>query len=232
MPTDFIYLASTSPRRRELLQQIGVSFRCLAAGVDESALPGEAPQAYVRRLAAAKAEAGWRAAGSVGALENAGWRAAGSVVAPVLAAAKAEAGWKAADPVGVPVLAADTAVVVDGALLGKPSDREDALGMLARLSGRSHRVLTAVALRTAAGLEVALSDSEVWFRTIDAAEAISYWDSGEPKDKAGGYAIQGLAAVFVAQLHGSYSGVMGLPLFETAELLIAAGVPCWQGPHP
>ncbi len=199
MPTDIVYLASASPRRRDLLQQIGVSFRCVGTAVDESALPGEAPEAYVRRLAAAKAEAGWQAAGGAA---------------------------------GAPVLGADTAVVRGGTLMGKPRDRDDALSMLQRLSGRSHRVLTAVALRTQAGLGVAVSDSEVWFRDIDAAEAAAYWDSGEPKDKAGAYAIQGLAAVFVVRLHGSYSGVMGLPLFETAQLLRAAGVPCWRPPTP
>ncbi len=195
MSTDFIYLASASPRRRELLQQIGVSFRVLGAAIDEAVLPGEAPAAYVARVAAAKAGSGWQ--GSREAAE-------------------------------VPVLAADTAVVLDGKILGKPKDRRDAEGMLQQLSGRTHEVLTAVALRTAGGLQSTLSRSEVTFRPVSAREAQAYWETGEPHDKAGAYAIQGRAAVFIADLRGSFSGVMGLPLFETAELLSAAGVPHWH----
>jgi septum formation protein len=191
MPTDFIYLASGSPRRRELLQQIGVPFRVVAAAVDEAVLPGEEPLAYVTRLAAAKADLGW-----------------GSN----------------RDATDGAVLAADTAVVLDGKILGKPADGEDAEGMLGQLSGRTHEVLTAVALRTAKGLKSRISRSEVTFRSIAAAEARAYWESGEPADKAGAYAIQGRAAVFVAELRGSYSGVVGLPLFETAQLLCEAGV--------
>jgi septum formation protein len=129
---------------------------------------------------------------------------------------------------GLPVLGADTAVVLEGELLGKPRDRDSAISMLSRLSGRSHRVLTAVALVDGRGSQVRVSDSEVQFRTLSAAECARYWDSGEPRDKAGGYAIQGLGAVFVRRLIGSYSGVMGLPLYETAALLDAAGVPRWQ----
>jgi septum formation protein len=197
MSTDFVYLASGSPRRRELLQQIGVSFRVLGAAVDEAVLPGESPAVYVARLAAAKAGCGWESR---------------------------------RDAAEVPVLAADTAVVLDGKILGKPVDRRDAEGMLRQLSGRTHEVLTAVALRTASGLQAALSRSEVTFRAISAGEAQAYWDSGEPRDKAGAYAIQGRAAVFVAALRGSFSGVMGLPLFETAALLSAAGVPHWHKP--
>lgn len=197
MSTDFVYLASGSPRRRELLQQIGVSFRVLGAAVDEAVLPGESPAVYVARLAAAKAGCGWESR---------------------------------RDSAEVPVLAADTAVVLDGKILGKPVDRHDAEGMLRQLSGRTHEVLTAVALRTASGLQAALSRSEVTFRAISAGEAQAYWDSGEPRDKAGAYAIQGRAAVFVAALRGSFSGVMGLPLFETAALLSAAGVPHWHKP--
>jgi septum formation protein len=192
---DFIYLASGSPRRRELLQQIGVSFRVIPADLDETALQAEAPAAYVSRLAEAKALAGWQ-------------RSRGMEQAPVLAA--------------------DTAVVLDGKILGKPKDRDDAMRMLHELSGRTHEVLTAVALRTAAGSEVKLSRSCVAFRSIAAAEARAYWDSGEPRDKAGAYAIQGYAAIFIADLKGSYSGVMGLPLFETAQLLETAGVSAWQ----
>jgi septum formation protein len=189
MSTDFIYLASGSPRRRELLRQIGVSYRLIDTAVDETPLKDEAPLAYVSRVAAAKANAGWQCS---------------------------------REPDDAPVLAADTAVVLDGSILGKPRDQADALDMLRRLSGRSHEVLTAVALRSAAGLDGRVSRSVVTFRSIDAAEAGAYWDTGEPRDKAGAYAIQGRAAVFIADLRGSYSGVMGLPLFETAELLRAA----------
>jgi septum formation protein len=188
---DFIYLASGSPRRRELLRQIGVSYRLIDTAVDETAFKDEAPLAYVSRLAAAKANAGWQCS---------------------------------RDPDDAPVLAADTAVVLDGSILGKPRDQGDALDMLRRLSGRSHEVLTAVALRCAAGLDGRVSRSVVTFRSIDAAEAGAYWDTGEPRDKAGAYAIQGRAATFIADLRGSYSGVMGLPLFETAELLRSAGL--------
>ena len=129
---------------------------------------------------------------------------------------------------GAPILGADTAVVLDGQMLGKPADRAAAVAMMSQLSGRAHRVLTAVALLSVHGERVLLSASSVLFRRIEPAEIARYWDSTEPVDKAGGYAIQGYAAVFVEQLQGSYSGVMGLPLFETAALLDAAGVPRWQ----
>jgi septum formation protein len=196
MSPEFVYLASGSPRRRELLQQIGVSFRLLSSDLDETPLRDETPGAYVSRLAAAKSEAGWRHSRG---LANA------------------------------PVLAADTAVVLDGRILGKPLHRDDANNMLLGLSGRTHEVLTAVALRSVAGAEVKLNRSLVTFRVIDAAEAQVYWDTGEARDKAGGYAIQGYAAIFITDIKGSYSGVMGLPLFETAELLKGAGVPHWRG---
>ena len=195
MPTDFVYLASGSPRRRELLQQIGVPVRVVEAAVDEAVLAGEAPADYVERLAAAKAGAGWE---------------------------------RNREAIGGAVLAADTAVVLDGEILGKPKDRQDAEGMLRLLSGRTHEVLTAVALRTAGGIRSRISRSEVTFRRIAAEEAQSYWESGEPRDKAGAYAIQGRAAVFISELRGSYSGVVGLPLFETAELLSEAGVWRWD----
>jgi septum formation protein len=202
MPLDFVHLASASPRRRELLRQIGVPFRVLPAAVDEAVLPGEAAAAYVARLAALKAAAGWARSREPG---HAGRG-------------------------GVAVLGADTAVVLDGAILGKPRDRADGVGMLRRLSGRTHEVLTAVALHTAGGLASRISRSEVTFRDIDPAEAQAYWDTGEPHDKAGAYGIQGLAGIFVADLRGSFSGVMGLPLFETAALLREAGVPHWRNP--
>jgi septum formation protein len=193
MPDDFIYLASASPRRRELLQQIGVRFRVAATAVDESVLAQEAPRHYVERLALAKAQAAWQDL-------------------------KQDR---------VPVLAADTTVVADGTIMGKPADRDDYERMMRLLSGRSHEVLTAIALRTATGIESRLCVSEVVFRAIDAGEIERYWRTGEPSDKAGGYAIQGLGAVFITGLRGSFSGVMGLPLFETAQLLDEAGVARW-----
>jgi septum formation protein len=202
MSADFIYLASASPRRRELLQQIGVSFRLIGAELDETPMAAEAPAGYVSRLALAKADAGWQRSRDL---------------------------CDARDMYDAPVLAADTAVVLDGRILGKPQDKTDAATMLLELSGRTHQVLTAVAVRSVAGNEVKISESWVAFRPVDAAEAAAYWNTGEPRDKAGGYAIQGYAAVFIADLKGSYSGVMGLPLFETAALLNSAGVAIW--PH-
>ena len=194
MEKNFIYLASASPRRRELLEQIGVPFRVLASAVSESRLPGERPEAYVERVAAEKADEIW---GNVSASEPA------------------------------PVLAADTAVIVDDAVLGKPRDEADALDMLQRLSGRSHTVLTAVALRWQTGRDQVVSSSEVRFRATTAAERKAYCRSDEPYDKAGAYAIQGLGALFVEQLSGSYSAVMGLPLCETATMLNRFGLPPW-----
>lgn len=184
------YLASASPRRKQLLEQLGLRFEVLAVDVDESIKPGEAPGAYVLRVAAHKAEA-----------------AVARLGIPAL-----------------PVLAADTTVVLEGAILGKPRDRKHAVAMLTRLGGRRHQVLSAVALWNSGALETVLSKSEVVFRRIDPEEAGAYWDSGEPRDKAGAYGIQGLGAVFVESLEGSYSGVMGLPLFETAALLVKAKV--------
>ena len=186
-----IYLASGSPRRRQLLAQVGLSYETLDVTVDETPLPDEEPAAYVARLALAKARAG----------------------------AAALRGRQ-----GKPVLGADTAVVVDGAILGKPRNREQGLAMLATLSGRSHEVLSAVALVMGEHEATRIQKSRVWLRTLSAAEREAYWDSGEPTDKAGGYAIQGYAAAFIRELRGSYSGVMGLPLFETAELLRDFGV--------
>jgi septum formation protein len=195
MPSELVYLASGSPRRRALLTQIGVPFQLVAIAVDESVRAGEAPVDYVVRLSAAKAAAGWAA------------------LAP--------------DPLA-PVLAADTAVVLDGRILGKPQDADEAARMLHDLSDRTHEVLTAVALATGRGIQTCVSRSEVTFRAIDRAEAQAYWESGEPRDKAGGYAIQGRAAVFIRGLRGSFSGVMGLPLYETAALLEQEGVPRWR----
>jgi septum formation protein len=194
MNKDFVYLASASPRRSELLRQIGVSFEVWPAHIKEQQMAGEVPEGYVVRLAAAKAEAVWAAIGE----------------------AKRR-----------PVLAADTAVVVEGEVLGKPRDAAEAAAMLERLSGRTHRVLTAVALDAGTGIETRLSTSEVRFRATTASERLLYCATGEPFDKAGGYGIQGHAAVFVEELRGSYSGVVGLPLFETAELLTSCGLAFW-----
>lgn len=191
-----IYLASGSPRRRELLTQIGVPFVALSAAIDETPQPDEAPADYVARLALGKARAGFASLPADGRH-------------------------------GV-VLGADTAVIIDGRILGKPLDQADALAMLMSLSGREHQVLTAVALFDGARSEVVNVSAQVRFRLIEPAEAQAYWASGEPVDKAGGYAIQGLGAVFVAGLQGSYSAVVGLPLCETAALLGRFGVPCWQ----
>lgn len=142
-----------------------------------------------------------------------------------LARAKAQAAlFKLGGKAVPPILAADTTVTVDGRILGKPRDKNAALLMLAQLSGRSHQVLSAVAVYAAGALHTALSRSQVTFRAISAAEAGAYWDSGEPADKAGSYAIQGRGAMFVERLEGSYSGVVGLPLYETAQLLRAAGL--------
>jgi septum formation protein len=143
-----------------------------------------------------------------------------------VARAKAVAIWERARD--LPVLGADTTVVLDGMSLGKPQDRAQGLSMLEALAGREHRVLTAVVLVTAATTHCLTSTSTVRMRASTAQERERYWESGEPRDKAGGYAIQGLGAVFIESLQGSYSGVMGLPLFETGRLLAAAGVPCWS----
>jgi len=192
-----LYLASGSPRRRELLGQIGVPFSTLPTVIDETPLANEAAVAYVQRLACAKAQAGLA-----------------SLAVPGAAV----------------VLDADTSVVLDGRILGKPESRAEALAMLAALSGQTHEVLTAVALANSQRCEVRVVSSQVSFRPLSTAEIEAYWASGEPQDKAGSYAIQGLGAVFVADLHGSFSAVVGLPLCETAALLADFGIPCWQRP--
>lgn len=184
-----LILASASPRRRELLDQIGADYRVHPTDVDETPRAGEGPEAFVTRMALAKARAGWKAQGS-----------------------------------GLPVLGADTVVSLDGAILGKPVDRNDALHMLGRLSGNTHRVLSAVALVHGEREALKVSETRVRFRTLAPREIGVYWDSGEPVDKAGAYAIQGLGALFVEHLEGSYTGVVGLPLFETGQLLEAFGV--------
>lgn len=187
-----IYLASRSPRRQELLGQIGVKFETMEIDVDESVLNGEAPRAYVERLARAKAEAGWR-----------------RVERDNLPRA--------------PVLGADTTVAVDGRILGKPEDDREAAAMLGALSGRLHEVLTALAVRFGSRVESAISISQIRFKTLGREEIARYLATGEWRDKAGAYGIQGHAARFAAELRGSFSGVVGLPLFETALLLERIG---------
>ena len=185
-----IYLASQSPRRRELLDQIGVDYAVLAVDLDEQVKDNESAQDYVCRIALEKARAGWN---------------------------------RLPEGRRRPVLGADTEVVTGSGILGKPQDREHAIRMLQQLSGRTHSVLTGVAL-VGATAAVQVRTSYVTFRTVTTAECAAYWDTGEPADKAGGYAIQGRAAIFISRIEGSYSGVMGLPLFETAELLQDAGI--------
>lgn len=188
-----VVLASASPRRLELLRQVGIDPVVRAVDVDEAALPGESPQELALRLAAAKASAAAPAFGS-----------------------------------GTCVLGADTIVVLGGEVFGKPRDEADALRMLARLGGRTHQVMTAVAVAVAGSKRTpaqVLSTTDVAMRPVSPAEAAAYWASGEPRDKAGGYAIQGLGALFIEHIRGSYSGVMGLPLYETARLLQAAMMP-------
>ena len=195
-----IYLASRSPRRRELLAQIGVRSHLLllrdrpdsAAEVNEAPLANESPDVYVERLARAKAEAGWK-------------RMLQRNLPPA------------------PVLAADTTVALEGRIFGKPADRKEAAAMLTELSGRSHEVLTAIALQNSERLESALSRSEVKFKELSKREIEEYVATGEADDKAGAYAIQGRAARFIAELRGSYSGVMGLPLYELTEALKKIG---------
>ncbi len=189
-----LILASTSPRRAELLRQIGVDFVQRAVETDESPHPGEVSAETALRLARSKAEAGVR-----------------------LATTSAQI-----------VLAADTLVSFENEALGKPRNRDDFIAVMQRLSGRQHEVYTAVALAQADEMRAFLSISHVCFRPLRDAEIIAYWGTGEPADKAGGYAIQGLAGAFITRLEGSYSGVMGLPLFETAELLRHAGIPIWE----
>jgi len=193
-PDRGIYLASRSPRRQELLGQIGVKFEAMAIDVDESVLDGESPRAYVERVARAKAEAGWRR------IERDNLPRA-------------------------PVLGADTTVALDGRILGKPADDREAAAMLATLSGRLHEVLTALALRFGSRLERGVSISEVRFKTLTKEEIARYVATGEWQDKAGAYGIQGHAARFVADLRGSFSGVVGLPLYETAQVLERIGFP-------
>lgn len=187
-----LILASASPRRAELLRQIGVTFTTLPVDICEDPQVGEMASDYVARLAREKAEA---------ALQ----------LRP-----------------GTVVLGSDTAVVLDNQIMGKPVDEADALAMLQALSGRKHQVMTGIAVADATGSQVQVITTAVHFRPLSLARCQAYWHSGEPRDKAGAYGIQGLGAVFVDYIEGSYSAVVGLPLAETAELLEARGVAIWQ----
>ena len=182
-----LHLASSSPRRREILAALQLEISVVKVDVDETQSAGETPTDMVLRLAIAKVEAAVVNTGNL-------------------------------------VLGADTAVVIDGRALGKPADEADCLAMLDALSGRGHKVFTGVALRGPNGISTALSETDVYFREISRDEALAYWQSGEPHDKAGAYAIQGLGGVFVERIEGSYSGVVGLPVFETVALLTKAGL--------
>lgn len=196
---DFI-LASASPRRRELLQQIGCQFQVFPADIDEAVFAEEAPGDYVERMALEKAKAGWKANEHL------------------------------------PVLGADTAVVLSERegekssvqIFGKPANESDAISMLMQLSGTTHSVLSAVAMVQGDNQHTLLSETLVTFRPLDKSECHRYWLTGEPCDKAGAYAIQGLGGIFVENLRGSYSGVVGLPLVETCSLLEKFGIPWWS----
>jgi len=196
--TDFIYLASQSPRRRQLLEQIGVRYELLLAGPDEDAealeaeQPGELPIHYVERVTRAK-----------------------------LAAARAR--WQARGLPPAPILCSDTTVALGRRILGKPADAADATRTLTMLTGRTHRVLTAVAVGHGAFEAVAVSVSKVHMAEVEPSRIAGYVDSGEPFGKAGAYAIQSAAATWISRIEGSYSAIMGLPLYETAELLRQAG---------
>lgn len=197
-----LILASQSARRAELLQQIGVPFRAIAANIDETPISGEGAADYVLRMAREKAQVIWSSSEQC-----------------------------------LPYLGADTAVVLDGDIFGKPCNQAHAVDMLTRMSGRTHQVMTGVALispqydpaddqENSSIVYSKISITQVDFRSISLQEINAYWDTGEPSDKAGAYAIQGKGTLFVQELRGSYSGVMGLPLFETSALLSRVGIHC------
>ncbi len=187
MPDPLLHLASSSPRRREILAALGIKFSSAGVNLDESRIAEESVTAMAERLARAKALAG-------------------------------------SGQTTLPVLGADTVVFAGDRVFGKPASKAAALQTLAALSGRAHQVITAVALVAEAAVHTAVAESTVWFRDIHPDEALAYWQSGEPADKAGAYAIQGLGGSFVTRLDGSYSGVVGLPVFETVKLLRKAGI--------
>lgn len=179
-----IYLASQSPRRRELLTQIGIDYELILNDIDETILLNEKPESYVKRLAIEKAKAG-----------------------------------QCLSTESKPVLGADTVVVLDNHIMGKPIDEQDAMAMLLSLSGREHQVMTAVALVLGDDIRCEVVITKVTFRTINKQEALNYWQTNEPKDKAGGYGIQGLGAQFVEKVDGCYFAVVGLPLMKTQQML-------------
>jgi len=187
-----IILASASPRRRELLEQIKVRYSVYPVDIDETPLPDETPLDYVLRMATEKSFV------CIGRLGS-----------------------------ELPVLAADTTVVIGSKIIGKPQDRDDALSMLSMLSGKTHQVYSAISLRGNRH-DQAVSITDVTFKPLTEREIMTYWQSGEPLDKAGGYAIQGMGGIFVESIKGSFSGVVGLPLFETAQLLSKQGIELFQ----
>jgi septum formation protein len=186
-----LYLASKSPRRRELLAQLGLVFECIEGSVDESVLDGETPQDYVLRLAKAKAVSGQD-----------------NLVVPS----------------HIPILGSDTSVVIDNQILGKPRDEQEAVAMLARLSGRSHMVYTAVAIKHNRDIKSVCCVTKVFFADMTVRQINSYVSTGEPMDKAGAYGIQGLGGRYIQKIEGSYSSVVGLPLYETGVLLAECGI--------
>lgn len=190
-----LILASASPRRKELLGQIGIDLIVQPVDLDETPRNGESPLDYVARLALEKAQAGFRAGGA-----------------------------------DLPALGSDTAVILDGEILGKPLDEEDAVRTLLRLSGRRHQVMTGVAVAKGEHCRVEVVTTEVTFAPITERLARTYWATGEPADKAGSYGIQGLGAVFVESINGSYSAVVGLPLAQTAAILKEFNIEIWQQP--
>jgi septum formation protein len=186
-----LYLASASPRRQQLLAQVGLPFAPLPQSIDETVHANEAPQDYVLRMAREKAQAALRSAECT---------------------------------LAIPVLAADTSVVCHDRILGKPGDMHEAVQMLTQLSGRRHQVMTAIAIATRQKIQLKLATTDVHFRALSPAEMTAYWQTGECHDKAGAYAIQGKGAMFISRIEGSYSNVVGLPLFETMQLLSAVGI--------
>ncbi|MFQ3197824.1 MAG: septum formation protein [Paraglaciecola sp.] len=187
-----LILASQSPRRAQLLEQIGLSFEKIHINIDETPLPGESPDTYVLRLAEQKSLEGWRHSAHIDSRSL--------------------------------VLGADTAVVVQGTILGKPLDQKDSRRMLGLLSGNEHTVLTAIAVTDGVALQSKLVSTTVSFCSLSNQQMDWYWHTGEPRDKAGSYAIQGLGGQFVTRIVGSYSAVVGLPLFETHQLLLQMGL--------
>ena len=188
-----LILASASPRRAEILQQIGVDFQIAPADIDETPMLQESPVAYVQRMAQEKTQ---------------------HVINSIAGSSTI-------------VLGADTSVVLGYKIYGKPKNQQEAMAMLAALSGKTHQVLTAVAMGNKQRCLLKLSATDVKFRELDLKECLDYWSTGEPLDKAGGYAIQGLGAVFVEKISGSFSGVVGLPIEQTAQLLRTFNVPIW-----